>query len=280
MRSRWFHRPLLHSPLLGLEKKPTWLELFYDLVFVAAFIQLGNGLSSHASVEGFLTFAATFVALWVAWTGFTFFENRFTVDDFTHRLVVFAQMATVGGMAIGAPLVLDGDTTAFSLAAGSAQLLVALMYARAWRQVPDSREYCRYWGWVFGVGGALWIASGFVSGRGAIALWVGATLAILAAPLSRHSRQLSERFPIDFEHLGERYGLLTIIVLGESFVKVLSALAAEGAGAGLYLEAGVTLLLRAACGGCTSTTWPAHTSAEGPGSGSSGSTRTSPSRSR
>ena len=54
---------------------------------------------------------------------------------------------------------------------------------------------------------------------------------------------VTERYPIDFEHLGERYGLLTIIVLGESFVKVLGALVSEGDGVSLYLDAGAVLLI-------------------------------------
>lgn len=109
MRSRWFHRPLLHSPSLGVEKRATWLELFYDLIFVAAFIQLGDGLSRHVSLLGAVIFAATFVPLWLAWTGFTFYENRLTVDDFLHRTLVLLQMFAVGGMAISAPAVFDGE---------------------------------------------------------------------------------------------------------------------------------------------------------------------------
>jgi inward rectifier potassium channel len=243
MRSRWFHRPFLHSPSLGLEKKVTWLELFYDLVFVAAFIQLGNGLSSHVSSAGFLAFAATFVPLWVAWTGFSFYENRYTVDDFAHRLLVFAQMFAVGGMAISAPGVLDGRLFAFSLTAGAAQLVVAVMYARAVAQVPEAREYGRYWGAIFGLAGAAWVVAAFLPVRATQTVWALATLGVLASPLSKQSRALSERFAIDFRHLGERYGLLTLIVLGESFVKVLGMLVAEGAGFGVYLEASIVLVV-------------------------------------
>ena len=78
MRSRWFHRPRLHTAAHGEEKKVTWLELFYDLVFVAAFIQLGNGLSAHADLSGIALFGGVFVPLWVAWTGFTFFQKWYT----------------------------------------------------------------------------------------------------------------------------------------------------------------------------------------------------------
>jgi inward rectifier potassium channel len=243
MRNRWFHSPLLHTPSLGLDKKATWLELFYDLIFVASFIQLGNALSHHVSLAGTLAFAGVFVPLWVAWTGFTFYENRFTVDDFTHRAFVLLQMFSVGAMAISAPGVLEGKTRAFSLSAAVAQLMVAVMYFRSMPQVPESADYARYWGVVFGVGAGLWAASAVVPAPWCYGVWAVASLAVLAAPLSKHSRALAERYPLDFEHLSERYGLLTIIVLGESFVKVLSSLTADGAGVSLWLESGVALLI-------------------------------------
>ncbi|MEZ4224841.1 MAG: low temperature requirement protein A [Polyangiaceae bacterium] len=243
MRSRWFHKPALHSPALGLEKRATWLELFYDLIFVAAFIQLGNGLSSHVTVTGFAAFFAMFVPLWISWTGFTFYVNRFTVDDFLHRTLVLFQMFAVGGMAISAPTVLEGKTVAFSTAAGISQLLVLAMYLRAIAQTDEGRSYSRYWGAVFGVGGMLWLASAWASGMVVFIMWGAAALLVLGSPLSKQSRSLAERFPIDFEHLGERYALLTLIVLGESFVKVLSSLAESGAGLSLYFQAGIVLLV-------------------------------------
>lgn len=243
MRNRWFHPPLLHSPALGLEKKATWLELFYDLIFVAAFIQLGNGLSANVSLAGAGTFAGMFVPLWVAWTGFTFFENRFTIDDFVHRNVVLLQMFSVGAMAISAPLVFTGRILEFALSAGFAQLLVGAMYARAYAQTPDARDYCRFWGLIFAGGGAIWLVSALLPPEVAVLTAGLSTLGLLASPLSPQSRALSARFPIDFEHLGERYGLLTIIVLGESFVKMLTSLTEDESGLSLYLRGGAALLL-------------------------------------
>lgn len=243
MRSRWFHRPLIHSPALGIEKRATWLELFYDLVFVAAFIQLGNGLSSRLDATGIFTFGAVFVALWVAWTGLVFFTNRYTVDDFTHRAFVFVQMFSVGGMAISVESVLEGERFYFSLASGLALLTIGGLYVRTYLQVPESREYARFWGILFGVGGALWTIAAWVPNPFDFGLWAVATAIVLGSPLSRPSTALSVKFPLDFEHLGERYALLTLIVLGESFVKVLSALASESHGLTTYAEAGLVLLI-------------------------------------
>lgn len=102
---------------------------------------------------------------------------------------------------------------------------------------------------MFAIGGAAWIVCGLVGATGLLPVHVGATLCglatliIFAAPLNKHSRALTEEHPIDFEHLGERFGLLTIIVLGESFVKVLSELSAQDAGLDLYLDGGFVLLI-------------------------------------
>lgn len=69
-------------------------------------------------------------------------------------------------------------------------------------------------------------------------------VAILFGPLTATSRAQSLEWPIDQEHLSERYGLLTIIVLGESFVKVLSYLAASEHGLDVpYLMKGCFNLL-------------------------------------
>ncbi len=224
MRSRWFHRPLFHAASVGASKHASWLELFYDLVFVAAFLQLGKGLSGDVSPKSAAVFAAVFVALWVAWSGLTFVKNRYTVDDFLHRSLVFLQILAVGAMALSAPRVVRGDVFAFAIASGVAQLLVAAMYGRAYLQVEQGRAYAKYWGAIFFGGGVAWIVSAWVPAPYYGALWALATIALLGGPLSKQSRAVMAREPIDHRHLAERYGLLTIIVLGESFVKALTAL--------------------------------------------------------
>ena len=63
MLNRWFHPPKLHEPLRGEARKVIWLELFYDLIYVAAIIQLGTALSEHVHLSGVLTFAGLFVPI-------------------------------------------------------------------------------------------------------------------------------------------------------------------------------------------------------------------------
>lgn len=228
MQNRWHHPTHLHSPELGEEKRVAWLELFYDLIYVAAIIQLGNALSENVGWLGFLGFFALMTPIWFTWTGFTFFSNRFTVDDFLHRTIVFLQMLFVGGVAVSAPRVFDGETTGFALAYAGARLMLVVMYARAWLQTGDAREMTKRYSIGFAIGAVLWGASAFVPSPWVYVMWGVAMAVDLGTPLGKAAREVLGRYPPDLPHMAERYGLLTIIVLGESFVKVLSAISEKG----------------------------------------------------
>ena len=65
---------------------------------MAAIIQLGDALSHQVSIGNFAAFAGHFLPLWIAWSRFTFFFNRFDVDEFTHRIMVFIQMFAISSV--------------------------------------------------------------------------------------------------------------------------------------------------------------------------------------
>jgi len=243
VRNRWLQIPLFHYPRNGKHKKPSWLELFYDLVFVAAFIQLGNALSTSVSVEGYVGFTLVFIPLWLIWTGQTYFINRFTIDDIPHRLIVFVQMFAIGAMAVSAPKILDGPAHYFSISAAVAFSVVALANLRAFMQVEVARDYSRYWGAVFAVAAVLWFLSVFFEEPYTYVLWGIGVAFVIAAPFSRQSREQYQRYPMDREHIAERYGILTIIVLGESFVKVLGNLSHQPLELSIILQASFSLLI-------------------------------------
>ena len=89
------------------------------------------------------------VALIFGWVGFTFFINRYNVDDFFLRLVVLLKLFAIGGMAVSAPAVFAGEPELFAWTFAAVQLVFAVLYFRAYRQVPEAADYSRYWGSVF-----------------------------------------------------------------------------------------------------------------------------------
>ncbi len=245
MRSRWFHHPILHLHSPEGEKRVSWLELFFDLIFVASFIQLGDALSKHIDMLGILSFCGLFVPLWVSWIGFTFYMNRYNIDDFLHRLFVLFQMMAIGGITVSAPFLLDGYHRAFAMSFALAQGGIAALHVRTWfcYRLEERRKTSRYWGAVFGSAGLIWLLSAFVDPPWAYGLWVLGTLLVFASPFPMHARRLMADIPMDYGHLSERFGLLTLIVLGEAFVKVLTTLSQREATPAVYVEAAILLLL-------------------------------------
>ncbi len=202
-------------------RKVSWLELFYDLVFVATIVQLGNKLSEDVSTLGFLSFVLLFIPIWWVWMGTTFYSNRFTADDLIHHLLVFAQIFAVSALAIH---VFDGlgDTSAgFALAYAAARGLLVLMYLRAAQHVELARPLARRYAAGFAVAALIWLISAFVPTPLRFILWGVGLLIDFGTPLSPGSIHLQRQLPPSPHHLPERLGLFTIIVFGESFIKVI-----------------------------------------------------------
>ena len=218
--SRLLEPPRLRTLGIGAEddRRATWLELFFDLVFVAAVGQLANALSSDPTVGRFFEFLGLFVPVWWAWMGFTFYANRFDTDDLLYRLLTLLAMFGVAAVATTVPSVFDRATTGFPVAYISVRLVLLVLYARASRHVPEARALARTFLSAFGFAVLIWVASLSLDAPWAYVLW-GIALAIeLATPIP--AWRLLRAAPVHPRHIPERFGLLTLIVLGESVLAV------------------------------------------------------------
>ena len=200
------------------ERRATWLELFFDLVFVAAVGQLANALAAEPTATRFFQFLGLFVPVWWAWMGFTFYANRFDTDDLLYRLLMLLAMFCVAVLATTIPSVFRGATEGFPLAYVAVRFVLVTLYARASRHVPEARALARSFLGAFSFALLIWLSSLLVDAPWAYVLW-GVALAIeLVAPIP--AWRLLRDAPVDRRHLPERFGLLTLIVLGESVLAV------------------------------------------------------------
>jgi low temperature requirement protein LtrA len=206
----------------GEERRATWLELFFDLVFVVAVAQLATGLGEDTSVSGFLRFIGLFFPVLWAWTGFTFYANRFDTDDVIYRAMKCAAMLGMAAMAVNVTRVrTDAGSIGFALSFVSVRAVVLLMYARALRHVRgEGHRLVVIYLTGFGVGAALWLASIAVPLPERYYLWGLALAAELALPVLGWATLGPAR--IHAPHITERYGLFFIIVLGESIIAVVT----------------------------------------------------------
>ena len=198
-----------------------WLELFFDLVYVAALIQLGDRLADDVSWGGVGRFAGAFVVLWWTWTGTTILVNRFAVDDVVHRLLTFVQMFAVGNFAVLATTSeIDERSRWLVLAYAAARVPLLVMYVRVRSRIPASRQVADLYLRVFTASLAIWAASLVFAPSVRWWLWGLALTIEFAAPIVGARRGGAP--PTHRHHFQERYALFTIIVLGETFVKTLS----------------------------------------------------------
>ncbi len=199
----------------------TWLELFFDLVFVVAVAQLGQQLSHDVSAEGFLRFLAFSVPVWWAWMGFTFYANRFDTDDVPYRLLVFAAMLGVAALATTLPDAFAGASRGFVLSYVFVRVVLLALYARAIRHVEEGRRIAVFYFCAFAAAVVVWLASLLFAAPARYWLWALALVIEVAAPMV--GWRLIPGAPVDPRHAPERLGLLTIIVLGESVFAVVLA---------------------------------------------------------
>jgi low temperature requirement protein LtrA len=90
------------------QRHASWLEVFFDLVFVVAVAELAEQLVHDHSLGGFAIFAGLFLPVFIAWQGFTFYADRFDSDDVLFRAVVLAAMLAIAALAVQIPDVAEG----------------------------------------------------------------------------------------------------------------------------------------------------------------------------
>ncbi len=200
------------------ERTATWLELFYDLAFVAAVAMMGTRLVHDVSWPSIASYLGYFALVWWLWASHTFYADRYDTDDLIYRLLAGAQMVGVALIAVSVSLGEAGSTVVFALGYTAVRLILLVLYARAYRHVVETRELVR--GYLIGFGSAsvLWLASIFVPEPYRFWLWAIAFAVDLSTPYVL--RRVQAAAPLDVSHLPERFGLFTILVLGESIVAV------------------------------------------------------------
>ena len=223
----WLRPPQLRTRADEVDRRhATWLELFFDLVFVVAIAELGHQLVVDHSLAGFLRFAGLFIPVFVAWQGFMAYSDRFDTDDLAFRLAFFGAMLGIAAMAVLIGDVAQGhNTAAFVLAYVSIRCLMLALYARAWFAVPEARPLVRFYGLGYALGVAIWLSSLAVPPPATYVVWGIALIEELSLPPL--TTRLHQRIRTSASHLPERWALFTLIVIGESVVAV--ALATAGA---------------------------------------------------
>ena len=216
-------RPRLLSPpqLRAVEqghRSASWLELFFDLVFVIAIAQLATLLAEDASPAGYAGFVLLLVPVWWAWVGYTMYADRFDTDDLAFRLLMAAGMVAVGVLVVAAPTAWGATSMAFAVGYALNRSVLIALYLRALRYVPAVRPLVAVSCAAYATGSALWLCSLLLPVDARPAVWLIAVLVEGAVPWV--FRRAMSAVPTHATHLPERFGLFTILVIGELLVAI------------------------------------------------------------
>ena len=212
------------------ERKISWLELFYDLVYVAAIAQLTHHLADHPSwsVAGY-SFLLFLMIFW-SWVNGSQYYDLHGNEGIRTRIFTFWQMAAVAAVAITIQNAYDGSHIGFAIAFSVVQFIITYLWWSVGFYDPSHRVFNKFYTINYVISFILLIISIFTSYSVATILWTLIVVLNLSPPLTGARKIVSvlkERGQVFSASAAivERFGLFTIIVLAESILGTVTGMA-------------------------------------------------------
>ena len=238
-------RPLFEPPRMRSEdegERPTsWLEFFFDLVFVVAVDQLARRLQDDVTGHGALVYLALYGPVWWAWVGFVLYTDRFGTDDLSDRFLTLVQIGAALVIAASATDATSDRAATFALGYGAFRLILATRYAIAAHYVRAGRPECTRQSIGFALAATIWIVSAWVPAPWRFWMWGAGFGVDLLTPFA--SPRMHRIVPPDPDHIEERFGTFINISLGVGFTSLVEALRDQTWSGSLLATAALSLLI-------------------------------------
>jgi low temperature requirement protein LtrA len=200
----------------------TFVELFFDLVFVFAVTQLSHGLLHHLTLLGAAQTAVLLIAVWWSWIDTAWITNWLDPEKPAVRLMLFALMLAGLVMAAAIPKAFEDRAVAFAGAYVAMQLIrnLFMLWATRRHDPANFRNFRRILVWHL-AGAVFGIAGIFFSDLQRLELWTVAAAIETIGPMAGFwvpglRQSTTADWVVEGGHLAERCGLFIIIALGES----------------------------------------------------------------
>ena len=210
------------APLLGEEttaeeeRKTSYLELFFDLVFVFAFTQVTALILEDTSPQGFARAALVLAMVWWAWSAYAWMTNAVDVENAVTRLIMFAAMVAGFFMALAVPDAFQDEAAWFAVAYFAVRVLQPALYLWGVRDEPETfRVLLRLTPW-FVIAAFVALVGGFVDPDYRAWVWVASLVIDVIGTLTAARGD----WHVSPSHFAERFALIVIIALGESIVAI------------------------------------------------------------
>jgi low temperature requirement protein LtrA len=202
----------------------TFVELFFDLVFVFAVTQISHLLIEHPDLPTLVQTLILTSAAWWVWVNTTWVTNWLNPELGAVRAMLIVLMLLGLLMSSALPDAFGSGAPLFAVAYVTMQVgrsvFTALALRRHWRD--NYVNFLRISAWAVAAG-ALWLAGAFAPEEYRLPLWLVAVLLDYLGPVSRYATpglgtSAVQTWNVSGEHMAERGGLFIIIALGESII--------------------------------------------------------------
>jgi low temperature requirement protein LtrA len=228
------------------ERRATYFELFFDLVYVFAITQLSHHLLADLTWSGAAETGFLLLAVYWAWNYTTWMANWFDPEVAAVRLVLAFVMLASLLMAVAVPEAFGDHGLLLAASYCALQLVRNAFVVAVTPPGAFNRNFRQILTWS-ALSVPLWVAGALVEGGARWGWWLAALGIDLAGPLVRYWLPGMGRTPlveweIDPGHFAERFQLLVIIVLGESIVVTGATASDAGLDAGVVVALGFAFL--------------------------------------
>lgn len=224
----WLRPPRAHGEVID-DRTVSFLELFYDLVFVVLIAQIAHTLAGDVSWSGLLDFTVLFSLVWIAWLNGTLYHELHGGEDGRSRMYIFAQMALLALLSVYAGHAFEepADGRGFAIVYA---ILISLL-AWQWfdvRRVDDPEWRSGSTRYLLGLAPVILLSlvSAAVDAELRRTIWIAIVVLWLGSVIinSFSGDEATDDALRVTESMSERFGLFTIIVLGEVVVGVVEGL--------------------------------------------------------
>ena len=197
------------------DQRVTWVELFFDLVFVYSVTQVVTLLHGHFDVRSAGSALLVFWLVWWAWTQFTWALNAANTEHPQVEAITLVATAIAFLMAVGIPGALGPDALWFAVPYVALRVLGLLVYDMVASRDAAQRKAVRIFAMASSTG-LIAVLAGALAG-GAALYWAWALAVLLDLVAAGVGGQL-EGWNLHPAHFVERHGLIVIIALGETLI--------------------------------------------------------------
>ncbi|AYG66477.1 MULTISPECIES: low temperature requirement protein A [unclassified Rhizobium] len=205
--------------------KVSFVELFFDLVFVFSISQLAHSLAEHFTPLGALEAIMLIFAVWWVWVFTAWVTNWLDPDRLPVRIMLFTLM--FAGLILSAAIPEAFGEKAIYFAGAYVFMQVGrslfTVYALKNASAANHRNFLRITSWLV-LSGVFWIAGALMEGEARLVVWLIALVIEYSAPaLGFRVPGLGKSTPADWDvsgaHIAERCALFIIICLGEAVLQ-------------------------------------------------------------